>query len=282
LIFSIVYKRWSWLKSIYFWLGIPLFFTIVAPWHIYETIKFGSQFWNAYFGYHILQRVTHKILGGDVTIWDYLKHFIFLNEPWFILSFAVVVLLLIYRREQSSGFRLALAAFFSALFIFLAFAVAKTKLMSYLVPILPFEAIAVAAGAFFALRAAPWRYKKEIFSVIGSVAFFIAVVSTSLQLFYFRIPYSYEFADDEREIGKLIKQYDRGHTIYSFDWRNYETIYYYSGKKRIDLIEKEQLKTGFPPPYFIIMPRPYLRNENQPGLQVLYKGQFLVLLQTNE
>lgn len=279
LIFSAVYRRWDWLKNGYFWLGIPLFFALVAPWHIYETIKFGSRFWDSYFGFHILRRATEKILGGNVTNWDYLKHFLFLNEPWFMLAIVVGVLLIVYHHKQFPEFRLAVASFLSGTFIFLAFALAKTKLMFYLIPILPFEAVAIAAGTLFLFHAAAWQYKKEIFVAVGSIAFLAAVVSTSAQLFYFRAPYSYAYADDEREVGKLIKQYDRGHALYSFDWRAYETIYYYSGRKHIELVEQEQLKTGFSPPYFLIMPRPYLRNREQTGLALRYEGRYLVLLE---
>lgn len=282
LIFSIIYRRWDWLKSIYFWLGVPLFLALAAPWHAYESLKFGSRFWNDYLGYHILQRFSQKVLGGDVTNWDYLKHLLFLNEPWFFLLLPFLALLVFYRAKQATGFRLAWASILSGLFIFLVFAVAKTKLMFYLVPIFPFEAIFVAAAALFIYRVWGGKLKKEIFVVAGSLLFSMALVSTSLQLFYFRNPYSYSFADEEREIGKLVREYDRGYKVYSLDWKNYETIYYYSGKNRIELVEKEQLKTGFPPPYFLIMPRPYLKNKDQPGVTVRYEGNFLVLLEASK
>lgn len=214
-----------------------------------------------------------------MTSWVYLKELFFLTEPWFILALFLFVFVLLYRHKQFSGFRLTLASFFSGLFIFLVFAAARTKLMFYLIPILPFEVMAVAAGSLFLFKVVQWRYKKEIFAAVSVVMFLIAIVSTSLQIFYFQAPYSYPHATDEREIGKFIKQNYRGHAIYSFDWKAYETINYYSGgyKPNIQLVGKEDLKIGFKPPYFLIMPRAYLSNKNQPGLDLLYEGRFLVL-----
>lgn len=279
IIFSIIYKRWNWLKSIYFWLGSLIFLVIAAPWHIYESIKFGSRFWSEYLGYHIWQRATQKILGGNVTSWDYLKELFFLTEPWFILVFLLLALILLYRHKEFSGFRLAMASFFSGFFIFLVFAAARTKLMFYLIPLLPFMAVTVSAAALFLFKVVRWKYKKEIFTAVGAVAFLIAIVSTSLQIFYFQAPYAYPYAADEREIGKLIKQHYAEHKIYSFDWKSYETINYYSGgyKPNIQLVSKKDLQTGFKPPYFLIMPRAYLTNKDQPGLLLRYEGKYLVL-----
>lgn len=284
IIFSTIYQRWSWLKNAYFWLGVLLFLAIVAPWHIYESLKFGSRFWSEYLGYHIWQRATQKILGGNVTSWDYLKELFFLTEPWFILVFFLLVFLWLYRRREFSGFRLALASFFSGIFIFFVFAAARTKLLFYLIPILPFEAMAVSAASLFLFKAVGWRHKKNIFALIGTFAFLIAIVSISLQVFYFQAPYAYPHAIDEREIGKLIKQRYGGHAIYSFDWKAYETIYYYSGghKPNIQLVGKEDLKIGFKPPYFIIMPKTYLSNKKQTGLNLLYEGKYLVLLEAEQ
>lgn len=280
LVFSAVYGRWGWLKSVYFWLGVPLFFAVAAPWHIYETVKFGSQFWNNYFGYQIFQRATRQILGGGSTNWDYFKHFLFLNEPWFFLIFVVLGFLLVYRSRKMAEWRASFASILSGAFIFFVFAVAKTKLMFYLVPVLPFEALSIASGSLFIFRSSFWHYKKEIFAVLGAAVFLFGAASTSYQLFYSNMPYSYPFIYDEREIGRIIKQFDRGHKLYSFDWLAHDTIYYYSGKGYIQSISRDDLKTGFPPPYFMIMPRPYFAKEDQPGVKVLYKGKFLVLLET--
>ena len=192
--------------------------------------------------------------------------------------------ILIYRHKKSEGLNLALASFFAGVFIFLVFALDRTKLMFYLIPILPFEVMAVAAGSLFLFKAVGWRYKKEIFIILGTAAFLVAITSTSLQIFYFQAPYVYPHAADEREIGKIIKQSYRGQAIYSFDWKAYETINYYSGgyKSNIQLVGKEDLKIGFKPPYFMIMPRVYLSNREQPGLDLLYEGKFLVLWEAED
>ena len=277
IIFSIVYKKWEWLKSFYFWLGTLLFLLLTLPWHVYETLQFGSAFWDSYFGYHIWQRATQKILGGDVTTLDYLYHLGILNEPWFFLSLLLAAVIFLNYKKQFAGYQLAVASFLSGILIFLVFAVARTKLIFYLVPILPFEAIFIASATLY-LRSL-WRKSERFFKIIGSVALLIGIVSTLLQLFYFKAPYAYSFAEDEREIGKLIKNNDNGHRIYSFGWKAYETIYYYSGKNNIELVSKEELTRGLPIPYFLLMPSTYLPAKEQPGTKVLFAGDQISLIE---
>ncbi|MBI2640372.1 MAG: glycosyltransferase family 39 protein [Candidatus Sungbacteria bacterium] len=277
-IFSAAYGRWDWLKNWYFWLGSVLFLIIAAPWHIVESLRLGREFWDIYFIRHILERASSAVIGGNITNWDYLKHLLILNEPWFLLFLATGAFLVLYRKKQFPGFQLALASFISALFIFFIFAVAKTKLIFYLIPAFPFEAISLAAAALFLYHLAPGRYKKSVVVACG-MALALGAASTSYQIFLSNVPYSYLWAAEEKQIGELIREGERGHKLYSFDWKAYDTIYYYSGRSYIELVEKDDLKTGFPPPYFLIMPKPYFKNTEQPGIRVRFMGNYLVLLE---
>ena len=49
LAYSIVYRDWRWLKNKHAWFGFGIGAAIIAPWHIYETVLFGNQFWSVYF-----------------------------------------------------------------------------------------------------------------------------------------------------------------------------------------------------------------------------------------
>lgn len=281
-IFSAIYKQWDWLKDRYFYGGILIFLFLAAPWHIYETRKFGSRFWSEYFGFHIFKRATEKILGGDVTTFDYLKHLFILNEPWFILMIILWGVIIFYSSRLFS-YRAAVASLLSILLIFFAFALARSKLMFYLIPILPFEALFVASSVFYLWQNPQWQRKKELLMGYGSVVFLIAAVSTSVQLFYYRVPYSYSYADEERAIGNIIKERTAGHSIYSYDWRSYETIYFYSEQtNRIQLVSREELGRGFPMPYFLIIPQLYLPSNYQPGTSVLYRGPNLALVEVSK
>ena len=154
--------------------------------------------------------------------------------------------------------------------------------MFYLIPILPFEAVFISAGTRFLWSAIRRRYKKAIFTAAASALFAFAIASTSLQLFYFVEPYAYRYAQDEREIGKYIKAHDKGHGFYAFDWRAYETLYYYSGKQKIEWVSEEEFAKGFPVPYFIIFTTRYAPREGQQGIAVRYEGDFLVLAEVFE
>ncbi|MBI2054678.1 MAG: glycosyltransferase family 39 protein [Candidatus Sungbacteria bacterium] len=281
-IFSAICKQWGWLKNRYFYGGILIFLFLVVPWHIYETGKFGSRFWSEYFGFHIFRRATEKILGGNVTTFDYLKHLLILNEPWFILTIILGGVTIFYSPRLFSC-RAAAASLLSVLFIFFVFILARTKLMFYLVPILPFEALFIAASAFYLWQNTRWRQKKKFLIGCGSVMFLIAAVSTAAQLFYYRAPYSYSYAGEERAIGNIIKERMAGHSIYSYDWKSYETIYFYSEQtNRIQLVSREELERGFPMPYFLIIPRLYLPSSYQPGTSVLYRGPNLALVEVSK
>lgn len=281
LIFSAVHRQWGWARSGYFWLGAPLFFVISAPWHIYEYVTLGSRFLDGYSGFHVWRRTAEKVLGGGVTNWDYLWHFFVLNEPWFLLGFVLCALLLFYRHKRILGSDGALASFLSVLAIFSAFAVAKTKLVFYLIPMFPFQAVAIACAGLFVFRNAEWRDKRKIFLAAGSIAFLAAGVSTALQIFYFRAPYAYSFADDERAIGVLIRESGKEQRIYAFDWKAYDTIYYYGGVKDIVPVSQEELARGFPVPYYLIFPRAYLPAGGQPGTTVRFTGKYLALVEVH-
>lgn len=279
LIFSTVYRRWAWMRSTYFWFGFLLFFILVLPWHLYEGLHLGRDFWQIYFLRHVLQRAGSAIIGGDVTNWDYLKHLLILNEPWFIITIVVALLIFVFRRRKSSEFYCAVASIFAAIFIGLVFGIAKTKLVFYLVPLLPFEAIAIASGILFLYRSSRLKTTRSIWVSLMILAAIGGILSTTYQIFISNIPYSYPWVREEKYVGELIRENYRGHALYSFDWRAYDTIYYYSGQNRIQLVEKEDLKNGFSPPYFMIMPRPYLKNTKQDNIKVIFAGTYLVLLE---
>ncbi|QQG45483.1 MAG: glycosyltransferase family 39 protein [Candidatus Sungiibacteriota bacterium] len=280
LIFSAVYKEWRWLRDWYFWLGTIIFLIIILPWHLRESIKFGKDFWDVYLVRHVFERVAAPILGGSVTTRSYLKQLLLLNEPWFLAAIGGGLWIFWRRLGQLPERRLALASLFSALFIFITFAISRTKLIFYLIPLFPFEGMLVSSlgGVWYRSIRQSITGRYAVVAVFAALLL-LGALSTYYQLFISNVPYSYPYAKEEKEIGLFIKKNDQGHALYSFDWSSFDTIYYYSGRKYIERVERESLKMGFRPPYFLIMPRPYLKNTAQPGLTIPFSGQYLVLLE---
>src|SRR3989344_2180239 len=142
LIWSLFHRNFKWLKSAYFWGGLAFAAGILAPWHIYESFKFGYGFWNEYLLHHIFRRFSQTIIGGSPP-GEYLKFFILLASPWIVVFVAGFIKNFAYFKRKDELAKNFLGAACSALFIFLIFEVSRTKLLYYLIPIFPFVAISI-------------------------------------------------------------------------------------------------------------------------------------------
>lgn len=128
---------------------------IFMPWHIYMYIKFGYPFIQNYIGYHVLERATHGIedkgrpwywyftvLKVSMRIWyvallvafpvsllttfTSIRKFVIKNTPFGLYSYMKDLFIVVY-----------------AVTIFAFFAIAKSKLVWYIIPIYPATSIIV-------------------------------------------------------------------------------------------------------------------------------------------
>jgi 4-amino-4-deoxy-L-arabinose transferase-like glycosyltransferase len=124
------------------WLIVGLITIIlVAPWHIYQTVRFGGEFWQVYFIEHIIRRAYQPIeyhFGGKLY---YIK-FLISEFGWWLMPIVGGGLIWLFeqikRRKASSSF-----VFFLAWggVVFNLFTFAKTKLFWYILPLYPVLAI---------------------------------------------------------------------------------------------------------------------------------------------
>jgi len=116
-----------------FWLTGLLIF---APWLISMHINFGSDFWENYFFYHVLERMTETIEFHSEGYFYYFSYLI-KNEHifWvFLLPFAASLSFLGAIRKQVKGDILILVWILTILGIF---SFAQTKLFWYIIPVFP-------------------------------------------------------------------------------------------------------------------------------------------------
>ena len=112
---------------------------VFMPWHIYIFQKFGSDFVQNYFGYHVLKRATFGIEDKGLPFFWYLTVLKVSMRIWFIaLLGALPYGFYKVFKEKSKSYMLLLIW---AIIIFGLFSVSKSKLVWYIIPIYPVAAL---------------------------------------------------------------------------------------------------------------------------------------------
>ena len=136
-IYLIYTKKFEAVRKRNFYWGFLIFLGIIAPWHILEFVQFGENFLRPYFGYHVMQRFFSTLGNHSGGLGFY--SFIFTqNFLLLVLTLWSVPHFLVAMRKNKRAYALC---FISAVFIFLFFSTAGTKLANYIVPVVPFVAI---------------------------------------------------------------------------------------------------------------------------------------------
>lgn len=153
-------------------ISLGLFITVL-PWHYYETLKFGSDFWNSYFIYHILER---GISGQENKTGSLFWYFIVLKVSmrfWFI---ALIPSFFIIIKRAFSNEKIYKFLLLWAVIIFGFFSISNTKLIWYIMPIYPVLAIIIGIGASVFLNFLRIRfYKHRLGLELGAIIFVLLV-----------------------------------------------------------------------------------------------------------
>lgn len=154
--------------SIYLWAGIGISFTIFAPWHILQSLRYGSTFWNEYFIYHIVSRGASAIEGHSDNIFYYFWVLIKEARPWFLPGFAAVPVCAIFAWKEQNRFISLIVCW--VISVFLITSLFGTKIEWYIMPIYPALAICIAIMLL--------RFINEVhFNKIVTGAFLIIVIN---------------------------------------------------------------------------------------------------------
>lgn len=137
------------IQSKQLWLGSILALVIVIPWHVLAYSKFGIEFIDEYFLYHIVERSLTTLESNSGNAFFYLDKMQSGFFPWFYLAPAALGLSLIEIFKGQSRSRLLLLLSLLTLF---TFTLAKTKLPWYIIPAYPALALLVAATILQAAR----------------------------------------------------------------------------------------------------------------------------------
>ncbi|MEK9184676.1 MAG: glycosyltransferase family 39 protein [Patescibacteria group bacterium] len=264
IIYSIFYKKWNYLRDRNFYCGLLLGAVIGLPWHIYEWLKYPTDFYNLYIVKFIFTRIHENILGGVSTNANYIINLFTYYEPWIIIALICIF---------CSKMKLPRVFLIICFCLFAVFFVSSTKLLYYFVPIYPFMAIFIALSLdsiFSFIEMYHTRYKDFVI-FLYSLLFIFALITSIYTTFGLGDNYFSEvkrLATQEKIIGELIAKNSTTIPIYIYNYFYWDTIVYYSGGRKIEVFDE---KTATRPFYLILSSQLKINADN------LYKGDNLSL-----
>ena len=141
LIFLFVQRKYKFYKISNLFLPTLVFLTITVPWHLAETLRYGKDFWEVYILHQTFSRFSQTIEGKYAPLLWYITvaktHF----RIWFAALLPAIPYFLYKVVKRSPGELLLLIW---AVLTFVAFTVAKSKLIWYIMPLYPPLSIIVA------------------------------------------------------------------------------------------------------------------------------------------
>lgn len=142
LFYLFISKRNFLFKTLKVWFCVGLLtMLLVLPWHIYQTVRFGSNFWQVYFIEHIIRRAHQPIeyhFGGKLY---YIKFLISEFSWWLILPVLGGIFWLfdqIKKKKLDDNF---IFFFIWGGLVLGLFTFSKTKLFWYILPLYPVLAV---------------------------------------------------------------------------------------------------------------------------------------------
>ena len=171
---------------------------IALPWHIYTYKMFGMAFLNQYLGYHVWDRAVNSIEDKGRPFFWYLIVLKVSMRLWFIVLLAALpgAVYNVFKKRRVYVFLLVWA-----LFIFLFFSTAKSKLVWYVIPMYP--PLALIAGSFIdkILNYFMGRFRKFDRLWFKLSAIFLIVAVSLAYLFYYRgMVYTSDLTGAESEL----------------------------------------------------------------------------------
>jgi 4-amino-4-deoxy-L-arabinose transferase-like glycosyltransferase len=223
--YSLASKDFKYLKTKQFYYGIGLFLLIVAPWHIWETVKNGKNFWNNYLLYQVFRRYSSGIENNGGPFWTYLE--IFKVNP--VLTILTVISI-IYSGIKSFSKRVFALPLIASLFIFFFFSSAATKGYSYILVIYPYLALMIGSALNDIISLIKSAYARAFFACLLMSVF----IFSGTRYEFDKVPRSNNdpYFQDSKFVGLWLKQNYPDALVYTDAWYNAgPAVFYYYGKQ---------------------------------------------------
>lgn len=160
-------SRW---KEIPWVRGLFLYFLIAAPWFLYETLRYGKDFFSQVFYFYTFKRVVSPILQQSGPIYYYLPVLFFGFFPWSGFLPALSVKAVSLRKDRKIFF-----LFLWALVTFIFFTLVNTKLPNYIFFLYPPLSMLL---AYFWMQ---FR-RREFFAATGLILLILALLAYGLRI----------------------------------------------------------------------------------------------------
>jgi 4-amino-4-deoxy-L-arabinose transferase-like glycosyltransferase len=142
-LFLLLRKRWNILKEMRLLTGISLFLLLTAPWFVLVSVK-NPEFARFFFIHEHFERFLTKVHGRFKPFWYFLPILAGVMFPW-ILFVPSALRDAWKKRREEYGEPLTYLAIW-AIFIFLFFSKSNSKLIPYILPVVPPLALMTAAA----------------------------------------------------------------------------------------------------------------------------------------
>ncbi len=127
---------------------------VAAPWHIVQSLRHGGAFWEVYAGYHVLERAQRALVAPS-DAWTYARLF---AETDGLLLGALLPALLVGLTLRGEALRRFAAPWFMAVLVLLPLLLSRTRMPHYLLSVMPFLLLGVAAGWEVLIARSRWAW----------------------------------------------------------------------------------------------------------------------------
>jgi hypothetical protein len=108
-------------------------FLVAMPWHLIQTLEYGTEFWKTYAGYHVFERASSSLVGAsDPALY---VRTIYADNIVLLLGLLPAPFFLF--RAKGVALRRAAAPLVMLLLVFGPIQFSNTRIEHYLLPILP-------------------------------------------------------------------------------------------------------------------------------------------------
>ena len=282
-VFSFWIGDFSWIKNKYFWMGVGAGFVVLAPWHIYQTLHFGSVFWRDYVGINVTLRFNQELFNMvKVSNYDYVWYLSNFANPWTQVFVLGVVPVATYWHLWPKRVRAGMGACSSLLLcIVFVFFAAATKAPTYLIPLYPFGAVAISL-AILGVMERMSRPNKAIVCVSIFLCLCIGLWSTVYNGFHRNLYYSQtdQLSAEEKMVAIQLLQKPRATWfVYGGDREVGSIMYYTQNIRPISLAGAEHPKVGDEILLYASQHEQFFHDYGSLSTTVQYPGQQLLLLQ---
>ncbi|MBI4426771.1 MAG: glycosyltransferase family 39 protein [Candidatus Kerfeldbacteria bacterium] len=162
---------------------------VTLPWHLLELVRHGREFWQSYFGFHILERAGEALYANQVPWYWYAE--IIGRRMFPVVAFVPLAVLLGARRWLRSRDELDRLLLVWAAAVFSLFSVIQTKFDWYVLPIYPALVLLLARAVWELVKRPDWLLTGGFLVSLAAAVYGLPLGLAHEGLLWQLTPYSY-------------------------------------------------------------------------------------------